>query len=95
MFSKKGKRKIVIDDKTYFWCVTADKETGIEPIWLRVFSEDKYLFETRFEYENKHWVYDSEPNPLNISTLILGEAPVITPSVVKKLILNYLSANTF
>ncbi|MGN6712907.1 MAG: hypothetical protein ACTHKA_14905 [Anaerocolumna jejuensis] len=39
-----GKRKITVNKKTYYWCVTVDKETGIEPIMLRVFSEEKYLF---------------------------------------------------
>jgi hypothetical protein len=90
LFSKKGKRKIIIDDATYLWCVTTDKETGnsgIEPLKLQVFSEEKHLFTCLFEYENKRW----EPSGLNSRTLILGEVPQISPSVVREKIIDYLS----
>ena len=93
MFSKKGKRKITIDSATYFWCVTTDKETGnsgIEPLKLQVFSEEKHLFTSLIEYENKQWE-PWESRELSGHTLVLGELPQITPSAVKEKIIDYLS----
>ena len=91
MYSKKGKRKIIVNDKLYYWCITVDKDTGIEPIILSVFSEEKYLFGRQYLYESKRWERYEEPNPYDSHKLILGEAPQIKPSTVSKLILDYLS----
>lgn len=41
MYSRKGKRRIVVDDEIYYWCVTINDETGIQPIVLSVFSDTK------------------------------------------------------
>ena len=85
MFSKKGKRKIVVDNETYYWCVTTTY-LGIEPITLQVFSSTEHLFTSYFDYENKKWV----SNPSGGHTLELGKAPEITPSIVRRKIENHL-----
>jgi len=70
-------------------CVTVDKDTGIEPIWLHVFSKEKHIFERYYEYEDKRW--EPIPDIPNSRTCILGEAPKITPAAVREQIVNYIS----
>lgn len=94
LYSKKGKRKITVNGEIYYWCVTVDKDTGIEPIFLRVFSDSKYLFSAQFEYENKRWEYISEHTSLYGRTLILGEAPQITPRIVRECIMSHLNTHS-
>lgn len=83
MFSLKGKRKIIVDNTVYYWCVTTDRETGIEPIQLTVFDESHPLFHCQYDYENKKWL---QLPGNSVRSCILGEAPSITPSLVKALI---------
>lgn len=89
MFSKKGKRKITVADELYYWCVTVDKDTGIEPVWLHVFYRDKHLFSEQFTYA-KQWWEDNLHFP-GARTLHLEDAPEITPSVVRKYIIKHIS----
>ena len=103
MYSKKGKRKIIINNKTYYWCVTTDKELGncgLAPVRLQVFSDNEYLFGILFEFENKRWDSYALPPELvlkydydiaNPSCRTLHcDAPKITPRIVKEHIISYL-----
>jgi len=92
VFSKKGKRKIVVDGETFYWCVMVEKDTGIEPITLRVFSDQKYLFGVDFLYGKEirtpvASIYKGEPyQSFHIS---YEDHPEITPDLVRTLILEY------
>ena len=88
MFSKKGKRKIIVNHKTYYWCVTVTHcwIEGVDPFRLQVFSESNHLFTRGFDYGHKQWI----PNSLGGHTLQLCDAPKITPSIVRSQIQDYL-----
>lgn len=92
MFSKKGKRKITVDGETFYWCVTVEKDTRIEPITLYVFSDQKYLFGVDFlcGKEIKTPVTLAYKGESYQSVHITHEDhPEITPALVRTLILEY------
>jgi hypothetical protein len=92
MFRKKGKRKIIVNGKTYYWCVKVDKDTDIEPIHLHVFTEDKYLCGQNFYHGKIRTIfYDKAEYPHIINTTIFEEPPEITPSIVHACILEHLN----
>ena len=97
MFAKKGKRKIVVDGETYHWCVTVDQDTGIEPMTLSVFSDQKYLFGVNFHYGREirtpvNLVYKGETS--QGFSLTYEDHPEITPALVRALILKYKNFTT-
>ena len=88
MFSKKGKRKIIVNHETYYWCVTVNHcwIEGGDPFRLQVFSDSNHLFTSSFDYEHKEWI----PHSSGGHKLHLGDAPKITPSIVRAQIQDYL-----
>ena len=73
MFSKKGKRKIVVDGNTYFWSVKGNFCPYCPvKVDVSIFSENKYLFGiTTEEYVIKY------------------NAEIVTPAIVREIILEY------
>ncbi|MDR2946100.1 MAG: hypothetical protein LBV79_05085 [Candidatus Adiutrix sp.] len=81
MFSKKGKRKIVVGGQTYYWCVTEESDAGID-LQIQVFSESKHLFSHYVKLE----VVERVPVSEIAWRVIYEEPPQITPSFIEKLI---------
>ena len=92
IYLKKGKRKIVVEGKNYFWYVKTDEDTGIQPIVLSVFSEEKYLFSIDFYYGKEirtPFTFTYKGEELKGEQLTYEDHPIVTPSLVKTLILEY------
>jgi len=73
MFSKKGKRKIVIEGNTYYWGVNGDNYCCPycpNNMNLSIFSEEKYLFGMSIseEYATKY------------------NTQIVTPAIVREII---------
>ncbi|GEM_PF-4218658 len=84
MFSKKGKRKIVVNDNTYYWSVAKEPDMEID-LLVHVWSEEGYLCRHYVEYADKRW----EAIGNGGYKMVLGDAPKITPAMVEKIILKY------
>ena len=92
VFSKKGKRKIVGNGETFYWCVTVEKDTGIEPITLNVFSDQKYLFGVDFLYGKEirtPVTYVNKGELCQSFHIAYEDHPEITSALVQTLILEY------
>jgi len=90
MYSRKGKRKIVINGEIYYWCAKwADEwyyNYYIEDAYmeLSVFSETQFLFKVDIDEKHTKTEYDLLGN-----NVFVGESPV-TPAIVREMILEKL-----
>lgn len=92
MFAKKGKRKIIVNDKRYYWTVIQQDDPTTHPFILHVFSDTRHLFQVYSDYGEKittpfTLIYKGQP--LQGHHTEYRAPPHITPGLVRKHILDH------